>query len=989
MGSIAPARNIRIGVDVGGTNTDAVALDLSAQHTESRGVIAHFKTPTTPDVTSGIETAVGTVIKAAGVSLDSIACVTIGTTHFINAVVEQDARRLRKVGVLRLSKSFLRQIPPFSEFPAGLTRLMKSYIGYVDGGLHIDGAEEAPIVEEQVVRECAEIKKHGLSALVVAGIFSPIDEEFQQEKRVRDIILREIPGIDVVCSHEVSNIGFLERENAAILNASILKYGRRTVRGFREAMNRLNLKCGLYITQNDGTLIDAASAARMPIKTFSSGATNSMRGAAYLAGKSLDGTSAIVVDIGGTTSDAGVLLQSGFPRQASAFVTVAGVKVNYSMPFLHSIGLGGGSIVREAATGKVTVGPDSVGHYITTEAKVFGGSKLTATDVAVAAKRAVIGDVSKVSDVSSELVMRAQERIKAMLEGVIDLCKTSPDPLPVLLVGGGSVVAPETLKGASKIICPPFHDVANAVGAAVSKVGGVVDLVQSTEHQTQQEAIQRAKDLAIKRATEAGAIPETVTITEIDSLPVSYVANKLRTVVKAVGELDIARQPAPLEEKDDFGEEEVEKSKDYGEKFVEEASVDPFTYRPDVKINPETGIAEWNVSETDVNWLAEGCYVLGCAGGGSPAATRIQLRDQLREGYTLKIVDASVLPDDACVYWGGHMGSPAVSVERLNATETVEAFRALMEYLRHDSFDAVIGLEIGGANGLEPLLVGSSKYFNRPTIDADFMGRAYPTYWQTTIAVHEPGSLIPCAIDSGDGKTIIMTRASTDEIVDRALRASCAEMGSRVGKAGAPTTASIVRRTAVINTYSLAWRIGRCIARSEASNTLSKVCESIVQEVGGEATARILFRGKIVAVERRLFKGHSYGEITIASMPADEEDEGAKDAMPALATGGTLKIPFKNENLYAEHIAESGERRMVCTVPDLIAVLDTGSGRALGVPEFRYGLRVTVLGITASPQWTGTEMGLKIGGPKAFGYELEYKPLGVYVEPKSVIAEYV
>lgn len=276
-----------------------------------------------------------------------------------------------------------------------------------------------------------------------------------------------------------------------------------------------------------------------------------------------------------------------------------------------------------------------------------------------------------------------------------------------------------------------------------------------------------------------------------------------------MGELDIARQPAPLEEKNDFGEEEVENSKDYSEKILEEVAVNPFTYKPDVKVNQETGIAEWNVSETDVNWLAEGCYVLGCAGGGSPAATRIQLRDQLREGYALKVVDAGALPADACVYWGGHMGSPAVSVERLNSTETVDAFRALMEYLKHDSFDAVIALEIGGANGLEPLLVGSSKYFNRPTIgktrpymyslidviltapDADFMGRAYPTYWQTTIAVHRPGSLVPCAIDSGDGKTILMTRASTDEIVDRALRASCAEMGSRVGKAGAPTTVDI------------------------------------------------------------------------------------------------------------------------------------------------------------------------------------------------------
>ncbi|KAF2091876.1 hypothetical protein K490DRAFT_61313 [Saccharata proteae CBS 121410] len=979
-------KNIRIGVDVGGTNTDAVALDTSAQHEKNRGVVANFKTPTTPEVTSGIETAVGAVLEKAGVSLDQIACVTIGTTHFINAVIEQDARRLKKVGVIRLSKSFLRQIPPFSEFPAGLTRLIKSYVGYVDGGLHIDGSQEAPIVEEQVIRECKALKEHGLTSVVVAGIFSPIDEVFQQEKRVREIILRELPGIDVVCSHEVANIGFLERENAAILNASILKYGRRTMRGFKEAMNRLHLKCGLYITQNDGTLIDAASAARMPIRTFSSGATNSMRGAAYLAGGSLSGSSAVVIDIGGTTSDAGVLLQSGFPRQASAYVAVAGVKVNYSMPLLHSIGLGGGSIVRES-DGKVTVGPDSVGHFITTEAKVFGGDKLTATDISVAANRADVGKPALVESVDAGVVAKAQDRIKSMLEGIVDLCKTSPEDIPVLLVGGGSIVAPESLKGASKIICPPFHDVANAVGAAVSKVGGVIDIVQSTEHQTQQEAIQRAKDLAIKRATEAGAIPSTIGITEIDSLPVSYVANKLRTVVKAVGELDVALQPASLEEKDDT-EDEVEEAKEYGETVMEDPITDPFTYKPNVGMNAQTGYPEWLLSETDVNWLAEGCYVLGCAGGGSPAATRIQLRDQLREGHVLKIVDASALDEKACIYWGGHMGSPAVSVERLNALETIDAFKALMEYLRHDSFDAVIGLEIGGANGLEPLLVGSSKYFDRPTVDADFMGRAYPTYWQTTLAVHKPGSLVPCAIDSGDGKTIIMTRASNDEIVDRALRASCAEMGSRVGKAGAPTTTEMVRKFSVINTYSLAWRIGRCIARAEASNTLSRVCEGIVEEVGGEETARILFRGKIVAVERRLFKGHSYGEITIGGIPAEEEDEGAKDAMPALASGGVLKIPFKNENLYAEHTNEDGSKRIVCTVPDLIAVLDTGSGRALGVPEFRYGLRVTVLGITCSPQWTSTDMGLAIGGPKAFGYDLEYSPLGKYVKPRSVIEEY-
>ncbi|KAK7539684.1 uncharacterized protein J3D65DRAFT_645129 [Phyllosticta citribraziliensis] len=985
-----PLQNIRIGVDVGGTNTDAVALLPDANGSPSRGILAHHKTPTTPHVTDGIEAAIRAVLKDGAIPPSAITTVTIGTTHFINAVVERDARRLRRVGIVRVSRAFLRQIPPLSEWPPALKELLRGPVVYVDGGLHIDGSEEAPVKDEQVVAACGELKASGVDAVVVAGIFSPIDEVFQQERRVAAIVRRELgERVDVVCSADVSNIGFLERENAAVLNASILKYGRRTVKGFRDAMDRLGLRCGLYITQNDGTLIDAAAAARMPIRTFSSGATNSMRGAAYLAGKNLlGGSAAVVIDVGGTTADAGVLLPSGFPRQASAFVTVAGVKVNYSMPFLHSIGLGGGSIVRETDDGKVTVGPDSVGHYITSEARVFGGKVLTATDVAVAAKKADIGDAKLVQDVSSDLVVQAQSRIKVMLEGMVDLCKTSPEPLPVLLVGGGSVVAPDSLKGASKIICPPFHDVANAVGAAVSKVGGVVDIIQSTDHQSQTEAAQKAKDLAIKRATEAGAIPSTITITEVDTLPVTYVANKLRTVVKAVGDLDVTRQPTPLEDKEDFDDGGEETRKDYLDKAEVEKPVDPFAYRPEIKLNPETGHHEWILSETDIAWLAEGCYVLGCAGGGSPAATKIQLTDQLREGYEIKIVDVTSLAPDAVVYWGGHMGSPAVSVERLNATESIDAFTALMEYLKHDSFDSVISLEIGGANGLEPLLIGSSKYFNRPTIDADFMGRAYPTYWQTTIAVHQPGSLIPCAIDSGDGKTIIMSRTTTDEIVDRALRASCSEMGSRVGMAAKPTTAEIVSKFAVQKTMSLAWRIGRCIARAEASNTLSKVCEGIVDEVGGQETARILFRGKIINVERRLFKGHSYGTITIGGIPADEEEAGVADAMAAVAEGGTMQIPFKNENLYCEHAAEDGTKRIVATVPDLIAVLDTSSGRALGVPEFRYGLRVTVLGITASPQWTSTAMGLAIGGPKAFGYDLEYRALGVYVEPRSVIEEY-
>ncbi|KAG8162243.1 hypothetical protein KVR01_008008 [Diaporthe batatas] len=993
-------KSIRIGVDVGGTNTDAVAVDvaLASRGHPERGVLAFKKTPTTPDATSGIETAVRAVLRSAGggggINTERIASVTVGTTHFINSVVERDSRRLQKVAVIRLSRSFLREVPPFADFPEDLAAILNGYCGIVDGGLHIDGSQEAPLKEAQVVAECQKIKALGLTAVVVAGVFSPIDETFQQENRAREIILRELPGIDVVCSHEVANIGLLERENASILNAAILSYARKTVGRFRLAMRTLGLSCPLFITQNDGTILDSSSAARMPIKTFSSGATNSMRGAAYLSGLDAGGSqSAVVVDIGGTTSDVGVILASGLPRQASAYVKVAGVRVNYSMPHLHSIGLGGGSLVREV-DGGVRVGPESVGHFLTEEALVFGGQTCTASDIAVALGRAEIGTATAVKHLSDGFLSSARDRIKTLLDAAIDVVKTSADPIPVLLVGGGAVLAPEDIAGASEVVRPPFHDVANAVGAAISRVCGSVDIVQNTSEQTEAQAIQRAKDLAVQRAISAGAVESSISIAEVESMPLQYVTNQVRTIVKAVGDIDFRAPMLDNAADEDLSDidDRIEEHKNLHIKTVDAQRVDPFAYKPRIEKNAQ-GIREWLLSETDLAWLADGCYVLGCAGGGSPAASVLQLRDIIRDGHKIRIIDQSSLRDDALIYWGGHMGSPAVSVERLQALETVQAFEVLMEYMGHDKFDAVMGLEIGGANGMEPMLVGSSKFFDSPIIDGDWMGRAYPTYWQTTLAVHRPLELCPCAIDSGDGKSIVMTRAPDDEIVDRALRASCSEMGSRVGMAAKPTTTELVRKYGVLNTCSLAWRIGRCIARCEASNTLSTVAESIINEAGGPGAAKVLFRGKIVAVERRLVKGHSYGTVHIAAFENNDlDDEAGSSSMTrsaAVASGGTLKIPFKNENIFAEHTAADGTQKVIASVPDLIAILDNGSGRALGVPEFKYGYRVTVVGITCSPRWTDVPAGLDIGGTRAFGYDdIEYRPLGHYVEPRSVIAEY-
>jgi DUF917 family protein len=686
-----------------------------------------------------------------------------------------------------------------------------------------------------------------------------------------------------------------------------------------------------------------------------------------------------------------VLLPSGFPRQASAYVEVAGVKINFSMPHVESIGLGGGSIVR-VRDSAVTMGPDSVGHYLTTKAKVFGGDILTATDIAVAAGED-IGDRNLVKDLSSSTITLAQARMKTLIERVVDQMKTSPEPLPVLLVGGGSVIAPTKLEGVSEVILPPFHSVANAVGAAISKIGGTVDVIQSTAEQTIAQITEKAKQMAVDRAVAAGARRETVVLAKVDAMPLQYVANQVRVIARAVGEFcpeafssDAAVNSFDSEDEEVYAEESAQKSQESTKDPRPMVDVD--TYRPKVITNTNTGHPEWFVSETDVEWMAEGCYVLGCAGGGSPFSEYLKLRDVLRAGHTIRIIDSSAMKDDDIVYWGGHMGSPAVSNERLSANETEQAMRELMNYLRHDKFDVAMSLEIGGGNGLQPLLVGSSKVFDVPTVDADWMGRAYPTYWQTTLCVYETGQLVPCAIASGDGKTILMTKTTNDEIVDRALRASCSEMGSRVGIAAKPTTKEKVIKYSVLNTMSLAWRIGWCIARAAKHNTASTIAEQIVDEVGGPETAKVLFRGKIIGVERELWKGHSYGEITIQQI-AEDEQESTNRAMKTVAVGGVLKIPFKNENIYAKHVRDDGIEEYVAMVPDLIAVLDTQSGKALGVPEYRYGVMVTVLGITCSPRWVDTPKGLEIGGPAAMGYkDVVYKPLGKYTEPKSVVLEY-
>lgn len=216
---------LRIGVDVGGTNTDGVVLDPSRASEPDKGLIASHKAPTTANPSHGINDAIATMFRAAGIRPDDVASVTIGTTHFVNAVVERDASRVSRVAVLRLCGPFAKHATPCIDWPEDLRHLILGHYALLQGGLEVDGQLISDISLDELRTQCSTIKKKGIRSVVVAGIFSPIDTVERQEERAAAIISAEIPGCDVVLSKDVANLGFMERENAAILNASILSFG--------------------------------------------------------------------------------------------------------------------------------------------------------------------------------------------------------------------------------------------------------------------------------------------------------------------------------------------------------------------------------------------------------------------------------------------------------------------------------------------------------------------------------------------------------------------------------------------------------------------------------------------------------------------------------------------------------------------------------------------------------------------------------------------
>ncbi|MGQ0668064.1 MAG: hydantoinase/oxoprolinase N-terminal domain-containing protein [Actinomycetota bacterium] len=511
--------DLRLGIDVGGTNTDAVVLDRDGR------LLAKAKVPTTPDVTEGIEAAIAAVLSDPAADQARVTHAMLGTTHATNAVLQR--RDLQEVAVIRIGSPATHAVRPLFGWPDDLRRAISAGEEIVPGGIEFDGREIVPF-EPAAVERFLEGLPEPVESVAVTSVFAPVSSrhELAAEEVVRKVLGE---GVNVSLSHGIGSIGLLERENATVLNAALVRVAHQVAQALREALAAHGLSPVTFFAQNDGTLMALDFALGHPVLTIGSGPANSIRGAAYLTGTE----SALVADVGGTSTDVGVL-SYGFPRESSAGVEIGGVRTNFRMPDLVTIALGGGSVLTEGG-GSVRVGPESVGYRLAEEGLVFGGATPTLTDAAAAAGRTGLGDPRR-TEGHRDLLDAGLRAADSMLADAVDRIKTARGDQPLVVVGGGSVLVPDRIPGVAEIHRPEHFEVANAIGAAIALVSGEVDKIVHPGPGERERVLEELSAEAKDRAVQAGADPAAVEVVEIEEVPLAYLTGSATRVrVRAAG----------------------------------------------------------------------------------------------------------------------------------------------------------------------------------------------------------------------------------------------------------------------------------------------------------------------------------------------------------------------------------------------------------------------------------------------------------------------
>ena len=339
-----------LGLDTGGTYTDAALVDAT-----SRQVVATAKSLTTrEDLAIGVGKAMAAVLdvyegQTGAKAAPLVRLTSLSTTLATNAVVEGVGGRVALI-LIGFDDGALSR--------AGLAEAADPAVTFfVNGGHRGDGTQQSPL-DKARLSQLIEETKGQVSAFAVAGHFATRNPAHEEETAR---MLQEATGLPVTCSTELSNaLGGPKRALTTLLNGRLISLIERLIGASQAEMDRLNLTCPLMVVKGDGSLVSADFARTRPVETVLSGPAASLAGAAFLAGE----TTALVSDIGGTTTDI-ALLHDGVPMLSSDGARVGGWQTMVEAAHIRTSGLGGDSEVQPVRRGRdnalsgkrVTLGP--------------------------------------------------------------------------------------------------------------------------------------------------------------------------------------------------------------------------------------------------------------------------------------------------------------------------------------------------------------------------------------------------------------------------------------------------------------------------------------------------------------------------------------------------------------------------------------------------------------------------------------------------------
>jgi hypothetical protein len=353
-------------------------------------------------------------------------------------------------------------------------------------------------------------------------------------------------------------------------------------------------------------------------------------------------------------------------------------------------------------------------------------------------------------------------------------------------------------------------------------------------------------------------------------------------------------------------------------------------------------VSERFITADQIADLAVGCGILGTGGGGQTYAGELMVRQALEEHGPVRLVDLSDLPPDGLIMPIGTIGAPTVALEKLPSGAEAGRLRDHVERRLGAKVAALMAVEIGGSNGVEP--VGFAAELGLPLLDADAMGRAFPEVQMVSMNV---AGLSPGFVALADVQGNLVTIEPVSEAwAERLARTAAVSFGGSALEVDYVMTAEQAAGALIEGSVTRAIEIGRALSRYAGDGLAT-----LLDHLG----AISLIEGKIVDVERRTAGGFVRGDVVI---------EGTGDD-----AGRLLRVELQNENLA---VFEDG--RMVACVPDLISLVDDQTGQAVPTELLRFGQRVAVIALPCDPLWR-TPRGLAIAGPRAFGYDIDYVPV--------------